>query len=173
MQKTKIRLAIAAIAILAASAAILTSCDKSELDMNLVEQTKLASVPDDDCAVVPDIEGKYNPGKLLVCSSGLPTNCDYSIKGNCSRPAVVVDTLITNCLVSNGPSFVVEFFSGEVWKNYWPNIDTETIDKLVSGEYYFHKIKRSQTSWFYVATKSVVIDTNTEYLVALPVKLEI
>lgn len=173
MQKTKIRLAIAAIAILAASAAILTSCDKSELNMDLDKHTKALSLPDSDCPIGVDIEGPYNPGKTVFCDNGQIQCCDYSQTGNCWRPIIKVDTIRLNMLVSNGPSFVVEFFSGEEWKDYWPDIDIETLDKLRTGEYYFYKIDRSETSCFYAATKSTVIDATTEYLVVLPVEFSI
>ena len=59
--------------------------------------------------------------------------------------------------------------TGDVWKKYWPTIDNETIEKLVSGEYYFHKMYRSEDSYFYAASKSKVINSDIEYLIVLPV----
>ena len=60
---------------------------------------------------------------------------------------------------------------GKKKMNHYINtpIENETIEKLVSGEYYFHKMYRSEDSYFYAASKSKVINSDIEYLIVLPV----
>lgn len=165
MRKSYFKFAL--LAVLAAGATMVTSCEKEATKNDSVLQLK--SLPSDDCDTKPDIPGLFNPGATRYCEAGLITHCDYTEKGNCYKPVIIQPKSGLDEIVSGGSDAVAKFFSGDVWKKYWPTIDNETIEKLVSGEYYFHKMYRSEDSYFYAASKSKVINSDIEYLIVLPV----
>ena len=158
---------IASIAIFGIGTLVFTSCEKEATKNDSVLQLK--SLPSDDCDIKPDIPGLFNPGATRYCKAGLITHCDYTERGNCYKPVIIQPKSGLDEIVSGGPDAVAKFFSGDVWKKYWPTIDNETIEELVSGEYYFHKMYRSEDSYFYAASKSKVINSDIEYLIVLPV----
>lgn len=169
MQRTYLKLSL--LAVLVAGATMIISCEKEATKTDSIMQLKSQSLDenDDDCSIKPDIPGVYNPGESCYCDAGLITHCNYKKPGNCFKPVIIKPGAGLDELVLDGPDAVAKFFSGETWKVYWSNIDDETIEKLVSGEYYFHKMYRSENSSFYAASKSKVINADAEYLIVLPV----
>ncbi len=171
MSKTRIVLATVATALVAGTA-IFTSCEKEGSNENAsLMQTKEASgYP---CGQTPHVPGSCNPGATIMCSDGLPDHCNYSIPGNCLREIrISISIEQVDMAVSGGPSSVGKFFSGEEWKNFWPELDSEIIAELATGKYYLHKMQRSENDYFYVATKADKLEAGIEIYLVMPVIYE-
>ena len=170
----KIRIILTSVATaLVAGVTLFTSCEKEGSNENAsLMQTKVA---DDEypCGQAPHIPGNVVPGETVLCSDGLPHYCNYTKPGNCLRE-VTVSKLSEqlDMVVSGGPSSVGEFFSGENWKKFWPNLDSRTVAELATGKYYLHKKLRSRNSCFYVATKASKLEAGVEIYLVMPVIYE-
>jgi hypothetical protein len=170
MKKTFYSIAYAAIITLGTISFI--GCGKEEVnEVNMIEQL---SNNEKGYPIKDDISGPHNPGKSCYDEHDRLTHCDYSAVGNCGKPITIVASRLINLdmVVSGGSNAVANFFSSSEWENYWPTIDNTTIEKLASGNYYLHKIERSENSYFYVATTSNELNTNEDYLIVLPVNVQ-
>ena len=175
MTKKKIKLAIACTAILTVGTTILVSCSKEEAtETNMVEQLESLSNSGKGYPIKDDIPGSHSSGESCYDEYGRLTHCNYSVEGNCGKPIVIVVSKLNNLdmVVSGGSNAVANFFSSDEWKDYWPTINSEAIKELSSGNYYLHKIERSEKSYFYVATTSKELNTNEDYLIVLPVNVQ-
>ena len=172
MKKTKVILASVA-TVLVAGTVLFTSCEKEGSNENAsLVQTK-ATGDEYPCGQAPHIPGNVVPGETVPCSDGLPDYCNYTKPGNCLRE-VTISKLSEqlDMVVSGGPSSVGEFFSGEEWKRFWPDLDADAVATLASGEYYLHKRLRSDNAYFYVATKSSTLEAGIEIYLVMPVIYE-
>ena len=173
MKKTKVILASVA-TVLVAGTVLFTSCEKEGSNENAsLVQTK-ATGGEYPCGQAPHIPGSVVPGETVLCTDGLPHYCNYTKPGNCllEVPASALSSTHLDMAVSGGPSSVGNFFSGEEWKRFWPDLGSETVAALASGEYYLHKMQRSENRCFYVATKSSTLEAGIEIYLVMPVIYE-
>ncbi len=170
MKKTKVILASVA-TVLVAGTTLFTSCEKETNEGTAFLQKTVIGNP---CGDEPHVDGPFARGLTVDCPiDNLPSYCNYKVQGDCLREVTIsTSSTLLDMVVSGGPSSVGEFFSGEEWKRFWPELDSETIATLASGEYYLHKMQRSENRCFYVATKSSTLEAGIEIYLVMPVIYE-
>ncbi|MBO7201359.1 MAG: hypothetical protein J6V54_08210 [Bacteroidales bacterium] len=172
MQKTKVILASVA-TVLVAGTVLFTSCEKEGSNETVLLEQSKATGDGYPCGQRPNIPGPYNPGLTVMCSDNLPDYCDYTQPGNCLQEIrISLNSDQLDMVVSGGPKAVGEFFSGEEWRNFWPDLDADTVATLASGDYYLHKRLRLDNECFYVATKSSTLEAGIEIYLVMPVIYE-